>query len=200
MSFASFQWIGQIYSFWLCICIWHRIEVRLCEYDKNSFGGIGRISVGLKSARCWDFPVTKKRQPQKRRKKKRGKRRRAEKEDGGERDLVRVGVACKPSGSRCFSPGRTKKILMVKQDLLQRMSVEEMSQREENVSAWNMCCEESCSSDHMWTFQALNQQELNSRFFSNILANIIFTGIILYKDRIEVNLNLPVMGQNKNYS
>ena len=74
---------------------------------------------------------------------------------------------------------------------------EEGSQREENVSSRNMCCEESCSSDHMWTFQVLNQQELNSRFFSNILANIIFTGIILYKDRIEVNLNLPVMGQNK---
>ena len=88
----------------------------------------------------------------------------------------------------------------VKQGLLHRMIAEEMSQREENVSAWNMCCEESCSSDHMWTFQALNQQELNSRFFSNILANIIFTGIILYKDRLEVNLNLPMMGQGEIYS
>ena len=72
------------------------MDLRLCKYDKNSFGGIGKISVGLKSARCWDFPVTKKRQPQKRRKrmkrrkKKRGKRRREEKEDDGERDLVRV--------------------------------------------------------------------------------------------------------------
>ena len=93
MSFASFQWIGHIYSFCFCFCIWHRMDLRLCKYDKNSFGGIGRISVGLKSARCWDFPVTKKRQPQKRRKrrkKKRGKRRREEKEDDGERDLVRV--------------------------------------------------------------------------------------------------------------
>ena len=166
--------------------------VRICKYDKNSFGGIGRISVGLKSARCWDFPVTKKRQPQKRRKRKEAR--------GGERDLVRVGLAWKPSGSRCFSPGRTKKILTVKQDLRHRIHVEKMSQREENVSARNMCCEESCSSDHMWTFQVLNQQELNSRFFSNILANIIFTAIILYKERIEVNLNHPVMGQNKNYS
>ena len=85
----------------------------------------------------------------------------------------------------------------VKQDLRYEMIVEEMLQREENVPARNMCCEESCSNDHMWTFQALNQQELNSRFFSNILANIIFTAIILYKDRIEVNLNLPVMGQKK---
>ena len=86
----------------------------------------------------------------------------------------------------------------VKQDLRYEMIVEEMLQREENVSARNMCCEESCSNDHMWTFQALNQQELNSRFFSNILANIIFTGIILYKERIEVNLNHLVMGQSEN--
>ena len=96
MSFASFQWICHIYSSWFCICIWHRMDLRLCKYDKNSFSGIGRISVGLKSARCWDFPVTKKRQPQKRRKrrkKKRGKRRREEKEDDGERDLVRTGLA-----------------------------------------------------------------------------------------------------------
>ena len=118
------------------------MDLRLCKYDKNSFGGIKRISVGLKSARCWDFPVTKKRQPQKRRKrrkKKRGKRRRAEKKDEGERDLVRVGLAWKPSGSRCFSPGRTKKILTVKQDLLHRVNVEEMSQREENVSKGGTC-------------------------------------------------------------
>ena len=87
----------------------------------------------------------------------------------------------------------------VKQDLRYEMIVEEMLQREENVSARNMCCEESCSSDHMWTFHALNQQELNSRFFSNILANIIFSGIILYKDKIEANLNLPVMGQRKKH-
>ena len=179
------------------------MEVRLCKSDKNSFGGIGRISVGLKSARCWDFPVSKKRQPQKRRKrrkKKRGKRRREEKEDDGERDLVRVETL---RVETFFSRKNKENVdsFCVKQDLLHRMIAEEMSQAEENVSApRNMCCEESCSSDHMWTFQALNQQELNSRFFSNILANIIFSGIILYKDRIEVNLNLPMMGQSEIYS
>ena len=175
------------------------MEVRLCKCDKNSFGGIGRISVGLKSARCWDFPVTKKRQPQKRRKrrkKKRGKIQRVEKEDDGERDLVRVETL---RVEMFFSRKNKENVdsFCVKQDLPHRMIVEEMSQREENVSTRNMCCEESCSSDHMWTFQALNQQELNSRFFSNILANIIFTGIILYKDRIEVNLNHLVMGQSE---
>ena len=169
MSFASFQWIGHIYSFCFCFCVWHRVDLRLCKYDKNSFGGIGRISVGLKSARCWDFPVTKKRQSQKRRKKKRGKRRGEGSSQGG------TGVEI--LRAEMFFSGRTKKILTVKQDLRHRIHVEKMSQREENVSARNMCCEESCSSDHMWTFQALNQQELNSRFFSNILANIIFTSI-----------------------
>ena len=74
MSFAPLKWVGHVYSFWFRICTWLHMEVRLCKflckYEKNSFGGIGRISVGLKSARCWDFPVTKKRQPQKRRKRK----------------------------------------------------------------------------------------------------------------------------------
>ena len=71
--------------------------------------------------------------------KKRGKRRRAEKEDDGEGDLARTGLAWKPSGPRCFSPGRTKKILTVKQDLLHRVNVEEGSQREENVSMGGTC-------------------------------------------------------------